>query len=236
MTVYLVGAGPGDPELMTVRAARLVTDADVVVSDRLVDRRILALVRNDALVLDVGKHPRHGSPSADQAEINALLVAHGRTGACVVRLKGGDPFVFGRGAEEAAALAEAGVPVEIVPGITSAFAVPALAGVPVTYRGVATSVTVATGHDVDAAVDAADAASSRGTLVLLMAVMNREAIAGKLVALGWSPQTPVAAIERGSTPRERRIATTLQRLGDVRLEAPAVIVIGPVASMLRDAE
>jgi uroporphyrin-III C-methyltransferase len=236
VTVYLVGAGPGDPELLTLKAARLISSADVVVTDRLVDHRVLAMIRDDAIVLDVGKHPGHGSPSAEQAEINALLVDHGRAGAIVVRLKGGDPFLFGRGAEEAAALADAGIPVEVVPGITSAFAVPALAGVPVTLRAVATAVTVATGHDVDGAVAAADSASSSTTLVLLMAVSNREAIAGKLMALGRDPETPVAAIERGATARERRVATTLGRLGETHLEAPAVIVIGPVASYLCGAE
>ena len=139
MTVYLVGAGPGDPDLLTVRAARLLARADVVVVDRLVDRRVLGLVAPGALVVDAGKLPGAGDADASQARVSALLVEHGARGATVVRLKGGDPFVFGRGAEELDALRAAGIDVEVVPGLSSALALPALAGVAVTERGVASS-------------------------------------------------------------------------------------------------
>jgi uroporphyrin-III C-methyltransferase len=232
VTVYLVGAGPGDPELLTRRGARLLVAADVVVADRLIDPRMLAEIRDDALVIDVGKHPRTGAASTEQAEINRILIEHGRRGALVVRLKGGDPFVLGRGAEEVAALESAGVPVEVVPGVSSAFAVPALAGVPVTHRGVASVVTVASGHEIDPAV-LAPLAKVEGTLVLLMAVANRGAIADVLIGAGRPRDTPVAVIEWGSSARERRTATTLAGLGAVVVEAPGVIVIGQVASMVR---
>ncbi len=232
MTVYLVGAGPGDPDLLTRRGARLLAQADVVVYDRLTNPLLLAETRTGALLIDVGKHPRNGGPSTSQEAINELLVTHGRQGECVVRLKGGDPFVFGRGGEEVEALHAAGVPVEVVPGVSSALSVPALAGVPVTHRGSATSVTIATGHDVDA-VEWRSLASVTGTLVLLMAVANRGAIARRLISSGLSPTTPVAVIESGSTPVERRRTTTLGDLGDLEVDAPAVIVVGAVATHLR---
>lgn len=234
MTVYLVGAGPGDPDLLTLRAAKLLAEADVVVVDRLVGRRILALIRRDTLVIDVSKRPGSGDPEADQASINATLVEHGRRGVAVVRLKGGDPFVFGRGGEELEALDAAGVAVEVVPGITSAFALPALAGIPVTARGVASAVSVLSGHDVASLVAASGSVpQSTTTLVLLMAVANRGVIAKELMAAGRPRDTPVAVIERGATPLERRIATTLGHLGDEDVEAPAVIVVGSVAARIR---
>jgi uroporphyrin-III C-methyltransferase / precorrin-2 dehydrogenase / sirohydrochlorin ferrochelatase len=233
MTVYLVGAGPGDPDLLTVRGARLLGAADVVVIDRLVDRRLLDVIRRDALVIDVGKAAHDGVSWKQQHDINELLVEHGRSGALVVRLKGGDPYVFGRGGEELAALVDAGVEAEVVPGLTSALAVPALAGIPVTLRGVASSVTIISGQHADEdgtawhlGVDAA------GTLVLLMAVAIRGRIAARLMAAGWSPSTPVAVIEHGATARERRVASTLAGLGEARVEAPAVIVVGDVAAHL----
>jgi len=175
VTVYLVGAGPGDPDLLTRRAASLLARADVVVVDRLIDRRLLDEVPSAAQIIDVGKHPRDGGVSTTQATINALLVAHGAGERVVVRLKGGDPFLFGRGGEEVAACTAAGVAVEVVPGLSSAFAVPALAGIPVTHRGVAGAVTIVSGHDV-AAVNWLSLAGLEGTLVLLMAVANRGAI------------------------------------------------------------
>ncbi|HEV3329108.1 MAG TPA: uroporphyrinogen-III C-methyltransferase [Acidimicrobiales bacterium] len=232
MTVYLVGAGPGDPDLLTVRAARLLGRADVVLVDRLVDRRVLRLVATGALVVDAGKHVGGGDPAGAQARISALLIEHGARAATVVRLKGGDPFVFGRGSEELDAVRDAGIDVEVVPGLSSALALPAIAGVPVTERGVASSVVVATGHDVDAAVRVVLSAPSDATVVLLMAVANRAAIAARLLEAGRAPSTPVAVIERGATPDERRIPTTLEHLGRVAVESPAVLVVGAVASRL----
>ena len=233
MTVFLVGAGPGDPELLTVRGARLLAAADVIVVDRLVDLRVLEHARPDALVIDVGKTAHDGASPKRQASINELLVEHGRSGALVVRLKGGDPYLFGRGAEELDALVDAGVPVEVVPGITSALAVPALAGIPATVRGVASSVTIVSGHSADdAAMQWHHVAHADGTLVLLMAVASRGRIAALLIDAGLSPTTPVAVIERGTTPRERRVSSTLAELGELHVEAPAVIVVGRVAERL----
>lgn len=232
MTVYLVGAGPGDPDLLTRKAARILASADVVVTDRLIDPRLLHEIRPDALVINVGKHPRDGGASTSQETINDLLVEHGSTGALVVRLKGGDPFLFGRGGEELAALEAAGVAVEVIPGVTSALAVPALAGIPVTHRGVSAAVVILSGHDVDA-VDWGSYAHWRGTMVLLMAVANRAEIADRLMAGGLDAATPVATIEWGSTPRERRTASQLATLGEQVVEAPAVIVLGEVAQLMR---
>ncbi len=231
MNVHLVGAGPGDPSLLTVRAAALIASADVIIVDRLVDHRVRALARADALVIDVGKHPRDGGPTTTQETINALLIEHGRRADCVVRLKGGDPFVFGRGGEELLALRAAGIDVEVVPGVSSAFAVPALAGVPVTHRGLSTSVTVISGHDVGDGSDFELAGRSRATLVILMGVEHRADIAAALQRGGRSPATPVLAIEWGSTERERRVKTTLGELGATLLHAPAVMVVGEVAGL-----
>jgi uroporphyrin-III C-methyltransferase len=233
VTVFLVGAGPGDPELLTVRGARLLAAADVIVVDRLVDLRVLEHARPEALVIDVGKTAHDGASPKRQASINELLVEHGRSGALVVRLKGGDPYLFGRGAEELDALVDAGIPVEVVPGITSALAVPALAGIPATVRGVASSVTIVSGHSADdAAMQWRHVAHADGTLVLLMAVASRRRIAALLIDAGLSPATPVAVIERGTTPRERRVSSTLAELGELQIEAPAVIVVGRVAVRL----
>lgn len=231
MTVYLVGAGPGDPDLLTRRGAALLAEADVVIVDRLADSRLLDEVRDDALVINVGKHPRDGARSVSQEEINELLITHGRTATCVVRLKGGDPFVFGRGGEEVIALRSAGVRVEVVPGISSAFAVPALAGIPVTHRGLSTSVTVVSGHDVSDTKLFEDIGRTSATVVVLMGVENRASIAAALQRGGRSAATPAAAIEWGSTPRERTVQTTLGKLGDISLAAPAVLIIGDVAAL-----
>jgi uroporphyrin-III C-methyltransferase len=233
MTVYLVGAGPGDPGLLTRRGADLLAAADVVIVDRLVDRRLLEEVPARAKVILAGKHGHDPSASTTQEQINALLLEHGATSEVVVRLKGGDPFVLGRGGEEVQALAAAGIAVEVVPGISSALAVPALAGVPVTHRGVSQAVTIVSGHNgVSGDVDWAAHAASGATLVLLMAVAARGVIAAALVAGGLAPDTPVLAVEWGSTPDERRVATTLGSLGDVDLAAPSVIVIGQVAGLV----
>jgi len=231
VTVYLVGAGPGDPDLLTVRAARLLSTADVIVVDRLVDRRALALAAPGTLVVDAGKAVGD-DPGAAQARITAALIVHGRGQGTVVRLKGGDPYVFGRGTEELDALRDAGIEVEVVPGLSAAFAVPALAGVPVTERGVASSVTVASGHDVEGAVRVLLAASEESTVVLLMAVATRAAIAARAIAGGRAASTAVAVVERGATPSERRVRTTLGGLGSLEVVAPAVLVVGAVAARL----
>lgn len=232
MTVYLVGAGPGDPRLITVYGADLLGRADVVVHDRLVAAALLDRVRPDAVVVDVGKRP---GAAHRQEDINALLVSYGRTGACVVRLKGGDPFVFGRGGEEVEALQAAGVPVEVVPGVTAAFAAPASVGVPVTHRGLSTSVTVVTGHVGDRSapggVDWAALAAAGGTLVVLMGMENRAAIAAALLAGGRSPATPVRIVHWGTTAHQRSIRTTLGELGHTDMAPPATMVIGAVADL-----
>lgn len=235
MTVHLVGAGPGDPGLVTVRGAELLRRADVVVHDRLVAPELLELVRPGAEVVDVGKRP--GRPHRQQ-DINDLLVARGRTGATVVRLKGGDPFVLGRGGEEVEALVAAGVPVEVVPGVSSASAAPAAAGIPATHRGVSTSVTVVTGHvgdsDAPGGADWASLAVADGTLVVLMGIEHRAAIAEALVAGGRSPDTPVAVVHWGTTVRQRSQRTTLAGLAALTgpaVAAPATIVVGPVAAL-----
>jgi uroporphyrinogen III methyltransferase/synthase len=231
MTVYLVGAGPGDPGLLTVRGAELLARADVIVHDRLSEISLLELAPAGAERVDVGKSP--GAP-VNQEEINALLVERGRRGLCVVRLKGGDPFVFGRGGEEALALAEAGVAFEVVPGISAAVAVPAYAGIPVTHRTLSTSFTVVTGHSrhaVDDDVDWDALARAADTIVVLMGVAHRAEIAARLQAGGLPASTPVAAVRWGTRPGQRTVRTTLGELGDVVLEPPVTIVIGKVAGL-----
>jgi uroporphyrinogen III methyltransferase / synthase len=231
MTVYLVGAGPGDPGLLTVRAAELLARADVVVHDRLAESSLLELAPAGAERIDVGKAP--GAPVA-QDHINELLVARGRAGLEVVRLKGGDPFVFGRGGEEAIALAAAGVAFEVVPGITSAVAVPAYAGIPVTHRALSTSFTVVTGHSrhtVDTETDWESLAAAGGTIVILMGVAHRDEIARRLIGGGLDPVTPVAAVTWGTRPEQRTVRTTLDRLGATDVSPPATIVVGAVAGL-----
>src|SRR5438874_2837122 len=232
MTVYLVGAGPGDPGLLTVRGAEVLARADVVVHDRLSVASLLDLAPPGAERISVGKIP--GRPSMAQADINALLVERGRAGQTVVRLKGGDPFVFARGGEEARALLDAGVPFEVVPGITSAVAVPAYAGVPVTYRGLSTSFTVVTGHEDPWAASETDwdaVARVGGTIVILMGVATRAAIAERLMAGGLAADTPVAAVRWGTRPEQRAVRTTLGALGSVELEPPVTMVAGAVAAL-----
>jgi len=232
VTVFLVGAGPGDPGLLTVRAAELLRGADVVIHDRLAGSAVLDLAPATATLISVGKSPR--GPSTPQDEINALLVEHGRTGASVVRLKGGDPFVFGRGGEEAQALAAAGVPFEVVPGITSAIAVPAYAGVPVTHRGLSTSFTVVTGHEDPWAATETDweaVAKVGGSIVVLMGTATRAAIAQRLQDGGLPADTPVVAVTWGTRAEQSTVRTTLGGLGAAPVVAPAVIVIGAVAAL-----
>ena len=232
MTVYLVGAGPGDPGLLTLRGAEVLRLADVVVHDLLSAVELLELAPDTAERIDVGKAPRHHRMTQD--DINALLVERGLTGQTVVRLKGGDPFVFARGSEEAHALAAAGVPYEVVPGITSALAVPAYGGIPVTQRFSSTSFTVVTGHEDpssgDGTVDWGAVANTGGTLVILMGVGRWPQIAERLLAAGRSPETPAAAVRWGSRPNQHTVRATLATLADHPLEAPSVIVVGQVAA------
>jgi uroporphyrinogen III methyltransferase/synthase len=235
VTVYLVGAGPGDPGLLTVRGRELLERADVVVHDRLSAAELLDLAPPRAERIDVGKAPGHHRRTQD--EINAILVEHGRAGRTVVRLKGGDPFVFARGGEEAEALAGAGVAFEVVPGITSALAVPAYAGIPVTLRYSSTSFTVVTGHEdptKDGEVDWEAVARLGGTIVLLMAVANWPAIARRLVAAGLGPDTPAAAVRWGTRADQRTTLATLATLADHELASPSVIVVGEVAARHAD--
>jgi uroporphyrinogen III methyltransferase / synthase len=231
MSVYLVGAGPGDPGLITVRGAEVLARADVVVYDRLSVASLLDLAPPGAERISVGKAP--GRASLPQADINALLVERGKAGEEVVRLKGGDPFVFARGGEEVAALRAAGVAYEIVPGITSAVAVPAYAGVPVTHRGLASTFTIVTGQEGEAGVPVDWEAVARlgGTIAVVMGVAKREEIAGRLMAGGLPADTPVAAITWGTRPEQRTRRTTLGRLAGEDIESPAVMVIGAVATL-----
>ena len=233
MTVFLVGAGPGDPGLLTVRAAAVLAAADVVVYDRLSAESLLDLAPATAERISVGKAP--GRADMTQDDINALLVERGKAGRQVVRLKGGDPFVFARGGEEAAALLEAGVPFEVVPGVTSAIAVPAYAGIPVTLRHSSTSVTLVTGHEdpdvgEDGSVDWEAIARVGGTIVVLMGVARIGVIASRLMAAGRSADTPVASITWGTRPEQRTVRATLGTIGQQTLQAPATIVIGDVAA------
>jgi uroporphyrinogen III methyltransferase/synthase len=221
---------------LTRRGAQVLSQADVVIYDRLVHHQILELAPSSAELVDVGKRPDAGQSSADrQEEINRLLVAHGQRSHTVVRLKGGDPFVFGRGGEEADVLTRAGIPWRIVPGVSSAFGVPAAAGIPVTQRGLSSSVTVVTGRVGDPAapggVDWDLLARGEGTLVILMGMMTRSEIAAALQRGGKPAHTPVAVIESGTTPYQRVMRTTLDRLAEVELGSPAVIVVGPVAAL-----
>ena len=235
--VHLVGAGPGDPDLLTIRGLRLLQSAEVVVHDRLGAEALLHLAPAGATLIDAGKAPgRHGMT---QEEISSVLVEHARAGRRVVRLKGGDPFVFGRGGEEALALAEAGIRFEVVPGVSSAIAAPANAGIPVTHRGIARTVTIASGHD-DPDSPAARArwqalAQVPGTLVLLMAMTNLAKIAAALIAGGRATDEPAAAIQWSSTPDERTVTATLATIAGTCAEAgvgsPAVVVIGPVVAL-----
>jgi uroporphyrinogen III methyltransferase/synthase len=232
VTVYLVGAGPGDPGLLTVRGAEVLARADVVIYDRLSVASLLELAPPDAERISVGKAP--GGEGVSQDDINALLIERGRAGGTVVRLKGGDPFVFARGGEEAAALLGAGVPFEVVPGVTSAVAVPAYAGVPLTQRGLATSFTVVTGHEDPWAATETDwdaVARVGGTIVILMGVATRAEIARRLVAAGLDGATPAVAVQWGTRPEQITVRTTLAGLGDAAVAAPATIVIGAVAGL-----
>jgi uroporphyrin-III C-methyltransferase len=229
VTVHLVGAGPGDADLLTLRAARLLRSADVVVHDRLIERAVLALAPRNAELIDVGKVP---GGSSTQSIINDLLVSLGRRHGNVVRLKGGDPFVFGRGGEEMIALQEAGVECDVVPGVTSAFSGPLAAGIPVTHRGVARGVTVVTGHAFDDDDDYfRRIAHPELSLVILMGVARRASIARQLIQGGLAPATSVAVVENSWTQRQRVVRGTLGELGRLDVSSPAIIVVGPTAAL-----
>ncbi len=233
MTVYLVGAGPGDPGLLTRRGGELLERADVVVYDRLAHPSLLDLAPAHALRIDVGKAP--GRVAMDQDGINATLVEHGRTDRTVVRLKGGDPFVFGRGGEEAEVLIAAGIRFEVVPGITSAIAAPAYAGIPVTHRGLSTHFTVVTGHEDPAKgttdTDWAALARAGGTLVILMGAGRLDAIVELLMANGRDADTPVAAVRWGTRPEQATTRATLSTITALGVASPSAIVVGAVAGL-----
>jgi uroporphyrinogen III methyltransferase/synthase len=236
-TVYLVGAGPGDPGLMTRRSLELIASADAILYDRLIPPGALAGARPEAELRYVGKQP--GAHSMSQDEINAALVELAQAGRSVVRLKGGDPFVFGRGGEEAQALAGAGVEFEVVPGVTAGVAAPAYAGIPVTHRDDASAVAFVTGHEdpgkPESALDWGALAAFPGTLVLYMGVRNLEGIASALIEAGRPAGEPVAVVERGTQPGQRTVTGTLtdiaSRVAEAGLEPPAITVVGPVARL-----
>ena len=224
MTVYLVGAGPGDPGLITSRGLELLRSCEVVIHDRLVAPELVDEARREAVRI---AHEPH-----TQEEINELLVTHGRAGSRVVRLKGGDPFVFGRGGEEVLALAEAGVPFEVVPGVSALSAVPAAALIPVTHRGLSSQVTVVSGHCAGEGTPPNYAALARapGTLVFFMALRTLGSIVEGLMRGGKDPQTPAAVISRGTRPEQRVVVAPLEEIAEAarELEPPALVVIGEV--------
>ena len=234
-SVHIVGAGPGDPDLLTVKALRLIQDADVILYDALVDETILERARRDAERIYVGK--TKGNHSLPQSRINALLVEQARAGRRVVRLKGGDPFVFGRGGEELLALRAQGIEAEVVPGVTAAAACAAAAGVPLTHRGVARAVTFATGHaeDGEPDLDWAALADGRQTVALYMGLSTAGTIADRLIEAGAEPWRPVAVVEKGSRPDQRVVSATLAtleaRVAAERIAGPAMIIVGEVAGL-----
>jgi uroporphyrinogen III methyltransferase/synthase len=235
--IYLVGSGPGDPGLFTIKGVRCMEEADAVVYDRLAPEALLKHAKPEAESIYVGKRP--GNPTMSQGEINDLLVELGRAGKTVVRLKGGDPYIFGRGGEEALALIEAGLPFEVVPGVTSGVAAPAYAGIPVTHRNVSTSVVFVTGHEDPTKgrsdVDWARIAKGADTLVLYMGVGRLKEISTELVAAGRSPETPVACVRWGTIPEQRTVTGTLEdiaeRVAEADLKPPAITVVGDVVAL-----
>jgi uroporphyrinogen III methyltransferase / synthase len=237
MTAFLVGTGPGDPKLMTARSLELIAHADVIIHDRLIPESALDGARSDAIVIDAGK--RAGSHRVDQSEINGLLCHYGTRGLDVVRLKGGDPFIFGRGGEEAQALDAAGVDYEIVPGVTAAFAAGAYAGIPLTQRGVASAVAFLTGHEdpdtPQGSIDWRAVAAFPGTLVVYMGVRHLRRIAELLIAGGRHEHEPAAIVQRATWAEQHTVRGTLATLADLAesegIEAPAVCIFGPVAAL-----
>jgi uroporphyrin-III C-methyltransferase len=235
--VFIVGAGPGDPDLLTLKGKRCLEAADVVVYDALVDKRLLQLCRHNATLIYAGKRDsRHSRP---QEEINAILISEARAGRIVTRLKGGDPFIFGRGGEEALALAEARIPFEVVPGVSAGIAVPAYAGIPLTHRDVAAQVTFVTGHECvkrdGSSIDWDSLARSPGTLVFFMGLKNLPHIAEALVAHGRPPETRAAVIQWGTTEHQVTVTGTLadivERARTAALEPPALVVVGEVVRL-----
>jgi uroporphyrin-III C-methyltransferase len=232
-----VGGGPGDPGLLTVRGRRLLAEADVVIADRLAPQAVLDELGPDVEIINAGKAPHAHNLTQDQ--INDLMISRARAGQRVARLKGGDPFVFGRGGEEALACVRAGVPFEVVPGVTSATAVPACAGIPVTHRGITQDVAVVSAHldpsHPGSTVDWAALATGPGTLVLLMAVAKLAQVSAELIKRGRPADTPVAVICDGSTDRQRVLVSTLDQVADDADEAsvqpPAVVVVGEVVRL-----
>ncbi|SMG24164.1 uroporphyrinogen-III synthase /uroporphyrinogen-III C-methyltransferase [Fibrobacter sp. UWB15] len=238
--VYLIGAGPGDPGLLTIRGKEILENADVVVYDRLVSPAILGMCNPKAKMVDVGKMPTHHK--VKQSEINKLLVqfAKENPSGVIARLKGGDPFVFGRGGEEALELVDAGVEFEVVPGITSAISVPAYAGIPVSHRGIATSFHIITGHEKaesngELSLDFENLAKCPGTLIFLMGIANMDFIAKRLIECGKDPKTPLAFIEKGTTPYQRTVMATLETAGETivreKVTAPAITIMGGVVEL-----
>jgi len=228
--VYLVGAGPGDPELLTLKGKRCLEAADVILFDELANHELLEFAASGTELIYVGKQP--AKHCAAQREIEALLIRHARQGKQVVRLKGGDPFVFGRGGEEALALRAAAVPFEIVPGISSAIAVPAYAGIPLTHRSCASSFAVVTGHKIGGnKIKWGELARSVDTLVILMGLHNLAAIMDELRMGGCEPERPVAFIQSGTTPGQRVLCATVRTIGALaaaNFQSPAIIVVGEV--------
>jgi uroporphyrin-III C-methyltransferase len=235
--VYIVGAGPGDPELITIKAARLIGSADVILYDRLVSEETISLAKEGCELIYVGKHP--GESNTTQERINEMLVEKAQEGGSIVRLKGGDPFLFGRGGEEAQVLSREGISYEVVPGITSAISVPAYAGIPVTQRHIASSVAFITGHEASTktkgTVEWERIAQSVDTLVVMMGIRNLGNIVERLINGGRDPKTPVAIIENGTTKKQRTITGTLETIEvKARIEGikpPAITIIGKVVNL-----
>ena len=230
--LYLIGAGPGDPELLTIKAARVLGECDVILYDRLVAKDVLAYARSDAELIYVGKHK--GEQEHTQQAIFELIAAHTLAGKTVGRLKGGDPLVFGRGGEEWLLALRHGIVVELIPGVSSAIAVPGLAGIPLTLRGVSQSFAVVTAHCHEGRTEDWSRYSEIDTLVVLMGVKNRAFVAQSLIAAGRRASEPAAFIERGTLPGERVTVSSLAEIaeGRVNVQSPAVLVIGEVSSRL----
>lgn len=229
--LYLIGAGPGDPELLTLKAARVLRECDVILYDRLVGPEVLSFARADAELIYAGKHP--GEQHETQEEIFRLIRSRALEGKIVGRLKGGDPMVFGRGAEEWAVARECGIAVEVIPGISSAISVPTLAGIPLTFRGVAESFAIVTGHCREGLNADWRKYAAIDTLAILMGVTNRAAIAQALIESGRPADEPVAFVEHGSLPDERTVESTLGAVarGETAVESPAVFIVGQVVKL-----
>jgi len=231
--VYLVGAGPGDPDLITIKGVKALEQADVVVYDRLANPELLSYAPDEAEHIFVGKKP--GKPSARQEQINTILIAKAQRGKTVVRLKGGDPFIFGRGGEECLALKKAAVPYRIVPGISSSLSVPAYAGIPLTHRKVSRSVTIITGHTLgkSSVNQNWEALTEADSLVILMGIRNMETITRNLQLHGKPGSTPAAVVEQGTTDSQKTVTGTLSDIAEKarKISSPGIIVVGKTAAM-----